>query len=192
MEAIRKGLQPLPPGKPMFKILAAVDKSRYASVVMDTVAKIASFTECNILVLTVIDSKRPRKVQVLKDDEETVREFHKDLVRKYFPQKDIVIESVSDSNKHIPSQAATIHSRTVEGNPADMICEWADNMNVDLVVVGKRGAGDSSASLLGSVSETVVHKCRRSVLVAIRERSDHANWDVGQASTESRSRSVTN
>jgi nucleotide-binding universal stress UspA family protein len=177
---------------PLFKILAAVDKSRYSSVVMDTVSRIASFTECNVLILTVINSKHPRKVQLVKDDEETMKDFHKELIQRYFPQKQVEIESKTDQgfNKFIPVQGVTVHSKTVEGDPADTICEWADNVNADLVVVGKRGAGDSSASLLGSVSETVVHKCRRSVLVAIREKSDHANWEMGSTAVQSRPRSV--
>jgi nucleotide-binding universal stress UspA family protein len=156
---------------------------------MDTVARIASFTECSVLILTVIDSKRPRRVQLIKDDEESIREFHQDLIRKYFPQKEIEIQSRSndESSRRIPVQGVTVRSKTVEGDPANAICEWADEANADLVVVGKRGAGDSSASILGSVSESVVHKCRRSVLVAIRERSDHANWSIGQADTQSQS-----
>jgi len=176
----------------LFKILAAVDKSRYASVVMDTVRRIASFTECDVLILTVINSKRPRKVQLTKDDEETSREFHRELIHRYFPQKEVEIESKSDrgSNKFIPVQGVTVHSKTVEGDPSDTICQWADNVNADLVVVGKRGAGDSSASILGSVSETVVHKCGRSVLVAIRERSDHANWEMGSAAIQGQPRST--
>lgn len=175
----------------MFKIVAAVDKSRYASVVMDTVRKITSFTECDVLILTVINSKRARKTQLIKDDEEAARTFHRELIQRYFPQKEIEIESKSDrANKFVPVQGVTVHSRTVEGDPADTICQWADNVNADLVVVGKRGAGDSSASLLGSVSETVVHKCGRSVLVAIRERSDHANWEMGSAAIQAQPRSI--
>ena len=159
---------------------------------MDTVSRIASFTECSVLILTVIDSKHPRKVQLVKDEEEASRDFHKELIQKYFPQKEIEIESRfgDDSTKFIPVQGATIHSRTVAGDPADTICKWAENTNADLVVVGKRGARDSSASLLGSVSETVVHKCKRSVLVAIRDRSDHANWETGQAGIQPRQRSI--
>lgn len=163
-----------------------MDKSRYASVVMQTVRKIASFTECDVLILTVINPKRPSKAHPGNDNEENVREFHEELIQRYFPQSEIEIGSKSDhgSNKFIPVRGVTVHSRTVEGEPANTICEWADNVNADLVVVGKRGAGDSSASLLGSVSERVVHKSGRSVLVAIKERSDHAVWEVGSAGIE--------
>ena len=59
----------------------------------------------------------------------------------------------------------------IEGDPADTICRTAETMNADLVVVGKHGGGNIGALLLGSVSEKVVHKCSRSVLVA-KERTD--------------------
>jgi hypothetical protein len=137
---------------------------------MNTVSRIASFTECDVLLLTVTNSD-------LKEDGNSVLGFHRELIQRYFPQREVAVESKSShgSRTLIPVQGATVHSEVVEGDPANTICRWAENENVDLVVVGKRGAG-SAAPPLGSVSETVVHKCRRSVLVAIRERSDHANW----------------
>jgi nucleotide-binding universal stress UspA family protein len=169
----------------LFKILAAVDTSRYASVVMDTVSRIASFTECNVLILTVTNPKQ-------KETENTVSSFHTELIQRYFPQKEITVESQSNRgpSRFIPIQGATVRSKVLEGDPADTICRWADNENVDLVVLGKRGAGNASPAL-GSVSETVVHKCRRSVLVAIKERSDHANWDTVSTTVQER-RSIAN
>ena len=51
------------------------------------------------------------------------------------------------------------------GDPADEIVAYADNHDVDLIVVGSRGRGTVASTLLGSVSHAVLHEARRPVLV---------------------------
>lgn len=157
----------------MFRILAAVDKSRYASVVMQTVARLASYVESDVIILSAVKPKRYRTTESAGEDEGTMREFHQELTHKFFPQKVLAVGAEpGGSPEFIPTQGATVHSRVIEGDPADTICRSAETMNADLVVVGKRGGGNIGALLLGSVSEKVVHKCSRSVLVAKEKQED--------------------
>lgn len=51
------------------------------------------------------------------------------------------------------------------GSPAQVICDQAVARDADLVVVGARGTGTLGRLLLGSISDRVVHECRRSVTV---------------------------
>ena len=51
------------------------------------------------------------------------------------------------------------------GNVAETLAEIADAHGVDVVVVGSRGHSGIKARLLGSTSESVLHHCRRPVLV---------------------------
>jgi nucleotide-binding universal stress UspA family protein len=168
----------------LFKILAAVDKSRYASVVLETVSRLASYVESDVTILSAVRPKGHRNSEVSGEDEETMKEFHEELMHKFFPQNLLAVEARSDHDpKLFPTQGATVHSKVVEGDPADAICNNAEALNADLVVVGKRGGRNIGALLLGSVSEKVVHKCMRSVLVAKREELDHTTWpdsSVGQ------------
>lgn len=53
----------------------------------------------------------------------------------------------------------------VAGNPADEIVAYADNHDVDVIVVGSRGRGSVASALLGSVSQAVLHDAHRPVLV---------------------------
>lgn len=61
---------------------------------------------------------------------------------------------------HVP-----VTSEILAGDPADEIVAYADNHDVDLIVVGSRGRGTVATALLGSVSQAVLHEARRPVLV---------------------------
>lgn len=54
------------------------------------------------------------------------------------------------------------------GNPSQAIVEEAENWNADLIVVGSHGYGFWQRTLLGSVSDAVIHHAPCSVLV-VRE-----------------------
>jgi nucleotide-binding universal stress UspA family protein len=84
----------------------------------------------------------------ITEEEKMVQSFHKSLIDKYFSHQQILIES-----------------KILYGDPADKICQYADAIDADLVVIGTRGRGALRAALLGSVSEKVVRNCKRSVLV---------------------------
>ncbi|XP_073137849.1 uncharacterized protein [Henckelia pumila] len=53
----------------------------------------------------------------------------------------------------------------LEGDPKEMICEAAEQMNADLIVVGSRGLGKIMRAFLGSVSDYVVHQAKCPVLI---------------------------
>lgn len=55
--------------------------------------------------------------------------------------------------------------RTVDGDPGPQICALADDLDVDVVVVGSHGRGPLASVLLGSVSNYVTHHCKHPVLV---------------------------
>ena len=49
--------------------------------------------------------------------------------------------------------------------PADVIINEIENENIDLVVMGSHGYGAIAGSLLGSVSQHVLHRAKCSVLI---------------------------
>lgn len=55
--------------------------------------------------------------------------------------------------------------RTIEGDPGAAICDVAEEIDADLVVVGNHGRNALARLVLGSTSTYVVHHCRRPVLV---------------------------
>ena len=63
-----------------------------------------------------------------------------------------------------------MRTELLTGNPIDEIVAYADSIDADLIVVGSRGHGAVGARL-GSVSQGVLHKARRPVLVFRRARA---------------------
>jgi nucleotide-binding universal stress UspA family protein len=59
----------------------------------------------------------------------------------------------------------------LEGDPAEQIVDLARLREADLIVVGCRDRGPMAEALLGSVSQALVHRADRPVLVAKRRAS---------------------
>ncbi|KAG9445210.1 hypothetical protein H6P81_016550 [Aristolochia fimbriata] len=61
--------------------------------------------------------------------------------------------------------SATVETMVVEGKPNEAICEIAEKIHPDLVVVGSRGLGQIKRALMGSVSDYCTHNLNCPVLV---------------------------
>lgn len=60
---------------------------------------------------------------------------------------------------------ARVHTRVEFGPAAETICRVADELGVDLIVIGARGMNPAARWLLGSVSDRVVHHASQPVTV---------------------------
>jgi 3-phenylpropionate/trans-cinnamate dioxygenase ferredoxin reductase component len=69
---------------------------------------------------------------------------------------------------------------TLEGEPAEAICEKAERDGADLVVVGRRGMSTAMRYLLGSVSSKVAHYAPSDVLVVLGEGGSVDDIEPGQ------------
>jgi nucleotide-binding universal stress UspA family protein len=56
-------------------------------------------------------------------------------------------------------------TKLLRGDTVDEIVAYADNLDVDLIVVGSRGHGALAGALLGSVSRGVLSESKRPVAV---------------------------
>lgn len=62
--------------------------------------------------------------------------------------------------------------KSISGNPGEVITEVAKNENASLIVTGTRGMGTIRRTLLGSVSDYVIHHAHIPVLVC-RQKHHH-------------------
>ncbi|MHB8510575.1 MAG: universal stress protein [Actinomycetota bacterium] len=74
--------------------------------------------------------------------------------------KDVLADAESKFGKGL-----TVQSKSVSGDPADMICDTAERDAVDLIVVGNKGMTGAKRFLLGSVPNQVSHHAPCNVLI---------------------------
>ena len=65
----------------------------------------------------------------------------------------------------IDTGGITLKTIKLHGNPANVIIQEAEKENIDLIAMGSHGYGAIVGSLLGSVSQKVVHGAKCSVLI---------------------------
>jgi len=140
--------------KTAFRILVAIDNSKFASLVVEKAAELAIRLGSDVTILSVVNVPSLFAAEGEVDSteiDEREKEFlslHKSLIEKYFNRGAILIES-----------------KVLHGDPGEKICEYAETVNAELVLVGTHGRGTLAAAVLGSVSEKVAHNCKRSVVV---------------------------
>ncbi|MDX2011370.1 MAG: universal stress protein [Myxococcaceae bacterium] len=59
----------------------------------------------------------------------------------------------------------TCERQNITGSPAERLADLAEQGAFDLVVVGSKGRGAVSRVLIGSVTDRLVHICKRPILV---------------------------
>ena len=108
-----------------------------------------------------------------------MNELHRKLVFKSFPAESVKLEKspVQGILYRCGPSGLKIYSRVENGDPADRICRCADEENVDLVIVGNRGLGSVGGLVLGSVSEKIVRKSTRTVMVVKGTMSENSDWE---------------
>jgi nucleotide-binding universal stress UspA family protein len=140
--------------KKIRRILVAIDSSKFASVVIEEAAKLATRLGSDVTILSVVNiaglfaTEGEVDSSEIDEQERDFLSLHKSLIERYFNHSAILIES-----------------KILHGDPAEKICEYAETIDADLVLVGTHGKGALTAAVLGSVSHKVADNCKRSVVV---------------------------
>ncbi|NGX17122.1 universal stress protein [Wenzhouxiangella sp. XN24] len=142
------------------RIVAAVDRSDFADLVVGMVRRLAAAESTEVLLLNIA----PREADVLG----------RQLSRKEV--LDPVPEALRDRRELLDRlagelQASGIRCSTLllRGVPAKAIVQEASRWSADLIVVGSQGRGMLYRRVLGSVSEEVLAARRFPVLVVPRQ-----------------------
>lgn len=136
------------------KILAALDQSIYATLVLKKAMEIADKEGAELTALTI--SNAPFTNLYLG---ELSGEFL-DRIRKG------VEESVQRIKEQAKAAQAKVEVVVQESpSPAEAIVEYAEKHGIDLIVIGNKGAGAVERFLIGSVSSKVITHSPCSVMV---------------------------
>jgi nucleotide-binding universal stress UspA family protein len=138
----------------MKRILVAVDGSDPARRALQLAAEIAQRFEAKLTLVSVLPS--------LPLPEDAYGPRATELVEGH---RSFSLRLLAVMGAAVDAKGLQLESLVLEGNPAEEIAHAAIEQDVDLVVVGSRGLGAMSRTLLGSVSDRLVHIATKPVLV---------------------------
>lgn len=138
----------------MKKILVATDGSKYSRKALFKAKQMATDMKCEVTVLSVVnlwDNVYSHNLEI----KEKLGKTEMDRVEKILKEAEEIFEG-------FPGKMTTIYK---VGDVVDIIVTFAEREDFDLVVMGSRGLGAFSRTLLGSVSDKVIHHIKTSVMI---------------------------
>ncbi len=145
--------------RPQRKILIATDGSETANEAADFGIEMVGCSGAKIYAVHVIDTVPYRSVPLDQIWSKEVLEDHEKTG----------YEATSYVERIAKAAGAEVESRILKGNPAEKIVSFAEDNNMDMIIVGSLGKGGYDRLILGSVSEKVIRHAKVPVLI-VRER----------------------
>lgn len=141
------------------KILYPTDFSSVSKKALDYIKQLKESGAMEVIVLHVIDEGEIAAVarhlpQISVDLERHMRES--------------AMDSLSPVKKDLEANGLKVDARVKTGIPLREILKIDENEDISVIVLGSHGKSNVKEMLLGSVSEKVIRKCKKPVLVIKR------------------------
>lgn len=137
----------------MQKFLVPVDGSYNSKRALVEAREYAKNLDAEITIVNVV--KNLRQYSSIGDESLTVK---KTLTDKSY-------KILEKSLEPFDGYQVKVNTKLLKGNPAEQIIKEADEGNYDLIIMGSRGMGTFSRSILGSVSNKVLNHTDKNVLI---------------------------
>lgn len=145
--------------RPRRQIVIATDGSETANEAADFGIEMVGRSGAKVYALYVIDISPYRSVSLDKIWSDEVLAEHEKEGEK----------ATSYIEKIGKAAGVEVESRVLKGHPAEKIINFAEDNNIDMIIVGSLGKGRYERTVLGSVSDKIVRHAKVPVLV-VRER----------------------
>lgn len=99
-------------------------------------------------------------------------DFHSELSEENRKKGQALLEQAKHDFGSYPTEVNLVMK---EGKIADQIIMYAEDNEIDLMIMGRRGRDNMGRSLLGSVTNKLLNSLNISVLI-VRERENEAVW----------------
>ena len=131
-------------------ILVALDISGASKKGLDIAISLAKLSDAKITCVTVLVVHPTLVAAVIN-------------YKKYMAKK--AKEMLETTKKYCEKQEIQFTSKVLSGNPSSEIIKFAQTQNMDMIVIGSKGLGGIKGKVLGSVTNSIVHESKISVLV---------------------------
>jgi nucleotide-binding universal stress UspA family protein len=127
-------------------ILIATDGSEYSKMAVNSGIKFAKSSGAKVHAIYVINARWEREVYnyLSKKGEQATNE----------------VKQLGDEHN------VEVKTQLLEGDPAEQIIDYAENNDIDLIVMGTHGESGISRFLMGSVAQKVARKSSTEVLIS--------------------------
>ncbi|CDZ75292.1 universal stress protein UspA [Peptoniphilus sp. ING2-D1G] len=137
-------------------ILVPIDGSKISQKSVKVAKEIGEKFQAKLSVLTVIPET------TIFEQFPTNFPYTLEVDKANTERAEYVLSDIEKETKGYPYEVETFYK---SGNPATQIVKFAEENDIDLIVMGNRGLGAFSRTLLGSVSSKVINQSNISVLV---------------------------
>lgn len=140
------------------KLVVGTDGSDTAKKAVREAGELAAATGAEVHVVTAyrpIGAARARqdRAQAPSDIQHQITEHEE------------VDEDLERAAEALGAQGVRVHTHAVEGDPAEVIIDLAEQQRADVIVVGNKGMTGGRRFLLGSVPDKIAHHAPCTVLI---------------------------
>ena len=146
------------------KILVPIDGSETARKALEYAVDLAKQTGSSIILLSVIDKSSFYGLQTIPSESspthllETLEDYLRQTAEAYIAEAEELCMSKGVESRKIVNA----------GHPAEEIIKAAEDLKVDLIVMGSHGKSALGAALLGSVTMRVIHMETKIPVLVVR------------------------
>lgn len=134
------------------KVLVALDGSKSSEKALEKAVELGLIQNSSLILFHVIPSLDIKHVTAY---EKLIEQEARQEAEKYLKRKKEELEDLCKS----------VEIKIVVGDPKEQILIWAEDFNVDMIIVGTKGLSGITRALLGSVAQYVVTYSKHPVLV---------------------------
>jgi nucleotide-binding universal stress UspA family protein len=138
----------------MKNILVPIDGSQFSNLAMDKAKEFADVFGSTVTLLYVDDSRQ----YIFNYNPEVERRYNKMF-------KKVSKEVIEGGKKRLADLGDRLKFEIKEGNIANTILDYANENDIDLIIIGPHGKGKIQRFLLGSVANKVATYSNKPVLI---------------------------
>ncbi|MGI6748871.1 MAG: universal stress protein [Anaerovoracaceae bacterium] len=138
----------------MKNILVPIDGSQFSNLAMDKAKEFADVFGSTVTLLYVDDSRQ------------YIFNYNPEVERRYNEMfKKVSKEVIEGGKKRLADLGDRLKFEIKEGNIANTILDYANENDIDLIIIGPHGKGKIQRFLLGSVANKVATYSNKPVLI---------------------------